>query len=39
MKYHLTVTLNEEYPNKELTFELAEINNYLAPTKVRELES
>ena len=38
MKFHLTVTLNDEYPDKEPTFELAEVNNYLASAKVRELE-
>ena len=38
MKFHLTVTLNDEYPDKEPTFELAEVNNYLASVKVRELE-
>ena len=37
MKFHLTVTLNDEYPDKEPTFELAEVNNYLASAKVREL--
>ena len=39
MKFHLTVTLNEEYPDKEPTFELLEVNNYLASAKVRDLES
>ena len=39
MKFHLTVTLNDEYPDKEPTFELLEVNNYLASSKVRELES
>ena len=38
MKFHLTVTLNDEYPDKEPTFELAEVNNFLASAKVRELE-
>ena len=38
MKFHLTVTLNDEYPDKEPTFELAEVNNFLASVKVRELE-
>ena len=37
MKFHLTVTLNEDYPDKEPTFELAEVNNYLASVKVQEL--
>ena len=39
MKFHLTVTLNDEYPDKEPTFELLEVNNFLASAKVRELES
>ena len=39
MNFHLTVTLNEEYPDKEPTFQLYEINNYLASSKVRDLES
>jgi hypothetical protein len=39
MKFHLTVTLNEEYPDKEPTFELLEVNNHLASAKVRVLES
>ena len=39
MKFHLTVTLNEEYPDKEPTFELLEVNNHLASAKVRDLES
>ena len=39
MKFHLTVTLNDEYPDQEPTFELLEVNNYLASSKVRELES
>ena len=39
MKFHLTVTLNDEYPDKEPTFELLEVNNFLASSKVRELES
>jgi hypothetical protein len=39
MKFHLTVTLNEEYPDKEPTFELLEVNNYLASAKVSDLES
>lgn len=39
MKFHLTVTLNEEYPDKEPSFELLEVNNYLASAKVRDLES
>ena len=38
MKFNLTVTLNEEYPDKEPTFELLEVNNFLASAKVRELE-
>ena len=38
MKFNLTVTLNEEYPDKEPTFELLEVNNFLASLKVRELE-
>ena len=39
MKFHLTVTLNDEYPDKEPTFELLEVNNHLASAKVRDLES
>lgn len=39
MKFHLTVTLNDEYPDAEPTFELEEVNNYLASVKVSELES
>ena len=39
MKFHLTVTLNDEYPDKEPTFELLEVNNFLASAKVRELET
>ncbi len=39
MKFHLTVTLNDEYPDKEPTFELSEVNNFLASAKVKELES
>ena len=39
MNFHLTVTLNEEYPDKEPTFQLYEINNHLASSKVRDLES
>jgi Fe-S-cluster containining protein len=39
MKFHLTVTLNDEYPDKEPTFELLEVNNFLATAKVKELES
>ena len=39
MKFHLTVTLNDEYPDKEPTFELLEVNNHLASAKVRVLES
>ena len=39
MKFHLTVTLNDEYPDKIPTFELLEINNFLASAKVHELES
>ena len=39
MKFHLTVTLNDEYPDKVPTFELLEVNNYLASSKIRELES
>ena len=39
MKFHLTVTLNDEYPDKVPTFELLEVNNYLASAKIRELES
>ena len=39
MKFHLTVTLNDEYPDKEPTFELLEVNNFLASAKVRDLES
>ena len=35
MKFHLTVTLNDEYPDKEPTFELLEVNNFLASAKVR----
>ena len=38
MKFHLTVTLNDEYPDKEPTFELIEANNFLASVKVREIE-
>jgi hypothetical protein len=38
MKFNLTVTLNDEYPDKEPTFELLEVNNFLASVKVRELE-
>ena len=38
MKFNLTVTLNDEYPDKEPTFELLEVNNFLASAKVRELE-
>ena len=38
MKFHLTVTLNDEYPDKEPIFELKEVNNFLASAKVRELE-
>jgi len=38
MDFHLTVTLNEEYPNKEPSFELLEVNNFLASSKVKELE-
>ena len=39
MRFHLTVTLNDEYPDKEPTFELLEVNNFLASAKVRDLES
>ena len=39
MKFHLTVTLNDEYPDKEPTFELSEVNKFLASAKVKELES
>ena len=39
LKFHLTVTLNEEYPEKQPTFELKEINNYLDPSKIEELKS
>ncbi len=39
MKFHLTVTLNDEYPDKVPTFELLEVNNFLASSKVRDLES
>ena len=38
MKFNLTVTLNDEYPDKEPTFELKEVNNFLASAKVRDLE-
>ena len=38
MKFNLTVTLNDEYPDKEPSFELLEVNNFLASAKVRELE-
>lgn len=38
MKFNLTITLNDEYPDKEPTFELLEVNNFLASVKVRELE-
>ena len=38
MKFHLTVTLNDEYPDKEPTFELIEVNNFLASVKVRDIE-
>ena len=38
MKFNLTVTLNVEYPDKEPSFELLEVNNFLASAKVRELE-
>ena len=39
MKFNLTVTLNDEYPDKEPTFQLSEVNNFLASAKVKELES
>ena len=39
MKFHLTVTLNDEYPDKEPTFELLEVNNFLASAKVKDLET
>ena len=39
IQFHLTVTLNEEYPEKEPTFELKEINNYLDPSKIEDLRS
>lgn len=39
MKFHLTVTLNDEYPDKEPSFELLEVNNFLASAKIRDLES
>ena len=39
MKFHLIVTLNEEYPGKQPTFELKEINNYLDPSKIEDLKS
>ena len=39
MKFHLTVTLNDEYPDKIPTFELLEVNNFLATAKVHDLES
>ena len=39
MKFHLIVTLNEEYPEKQPTFELKEINNYLDPSKIEDLKS
>ena len=38
MKFNLTVTLNDEYPDKEPTFELIEVNNFLASVKVRDIE-
>ena len=38
MKFNLTITLDDEYPDKEPTFELLEVNNFLASVKVRELE-
>ena len=38
MKFNLKVTLNDEYPDKEPSFELHEVNNFLASAKVRELE-
>lgn len=37
MKFHLTITLNDEYPDKEPTFELLEVNNFLASAKLRKL--
>ena len=39
MKFHLIVTLNEEYPGKQPTFELNEINNYLDSSKIEDLKS
>ena len=39
MKFHLTVTLNDEYPDKVPTFELLEVNNFLASSKLHDLES
>jgi hypothetical protein len=39
MKFYLTVTLNDEYPDKVPTFELLEVNNFLASSKVHDLES
>ena len=39
MKFHLTVTLNDEYPDKEPTFKLLEVNNFLASAKVKDLET
>ena len=38
MKFDLTITLNDEYPDKEPSFELLEVNNYLASKKVNELK-
>ena len=39
MKFHLIVTLNDEYPEKQPTFELKEINNCLDPSKIEDLKS
>ena len=38
MKFNLKLTLNDEYPDKEPSFELTEVNNFLSSAKERELE-